>query len=107
MSFEAESNSKLTVIVPAYQLHFRFIDYQWQPICLKSKSDIFEHNTIADNNLEQIVDFPTRKDKILDLILTSHPSFKQRCKPMPSIGNSDNECLARRHHHPNTTTKTS
>jgi hypothetical protein len=24
MSFEAESNSELTVIVPAYQLHFRF-----------------------------------------------------------------------------------
>ena len=24
MSFEAESNSELTVIVPAYQLHFQF-----------------------------------------------------------------------------------
>jgi hypothetical protein len=24
MSFEAESNSELTVIIPAYQLHFRF-----------------------------------------------------------------------------------
>ena len=24
MSFEAESNSELTVIVPSYQLHFRF-----------------------------------------------------------------------------------
>ena len=24
MAFEAESNSELTVIVPAYQLHFRF-----------------------------------------------------------------------------------
>ena len=24
MSYEAESNSELTVIVPAYQLHFRF-----------------------------------------------------------------------------------
>jgi hypothetical protein len=24
MSFEGESNSELTVIVPAYQLHFRF-----------------------------------------------------------------------------------
>jgi hypothetical protein len=27
MSFEAESNSELTVIVPAYQLHFRFPVY--------------------------------------------------------------------------------
>jgi hypothetical protein len=25
MSFEAESNSELTVLVPAYQLHFRFL----------------------------------------------------------------------------------
>ena len=25
MSFEAESNSELTVIIPAYQLHFRFL----------------------------------------------------------------------------------
>jgi hypothetical protein len=25
MSFEAESNSELTVIAPAYQLHFRFM----------------------------------------------------------------------------------
>ena len=39
------------------------------------------------------MNFPTRKDKILDLILTSHPSFKQRCKPMPSIGNSDHDIV--------------
>jgi hypothetical protein len=25
MSFEAESNSEMTVLVPAYQLHFRFL----------------------------------------------------------------------------------
>ena len=30
----------------------------------------------ADNGLEQQVDFPTRKDKQLDLILTTHPSYK-------------------------------
>lgn len=47
----------------------------------------------SDNNLEQMVDFPTRKDKTLDLILTSHPSYKQRCKPMPSIGNSDHDIV--------------
>lgn len=48
---------------------------------------------IADSNLEQLVDFPTRKDKVLDLILTTHPSFKMRCKPMPSIGNSDHDIV--------------
>ena len=45
------------------------------------------------NSLEQIVTFPTRKDKTLDLIFTSHPSFMERCKPMPSIGNSDHDIV--------------
>ena len=48
---------------------------------------------IANNNLEQIVDFPTRKDNTLDLVLTTHPSFKARCKPMPSIGSSDHDIV--------------
>ena len=43
----------------------------------------------SDNGLEQIVDFPTRNENTLDLIVTSHPSYKQRCKPIPTIGNSD------------------
>ena len=43
----------------------------------------------VDNSFEQLFDFLTRKDKTLDLILTSHPSYKQRCKPMPATGNSD------------------
>ena len=47
----------------------------------------------SDNGLEQIVNFPTRKDKTLDLIFTSHPSFMERCKPLPSIGNSDHDIV--------------
>jgi hypothetical protein len=50
-------------------------------------------NMIADNNLEQQVTFPTRKDNTLDLIMTSHPSYKIRCKPLPSIGNSDHDVV--------------
>ncbi|CAC5410107.1 unnamed protein product [Mytilus coruscus] len=48
---------------------------------------------VADNGLEQIVHFTTRKDNTLDLILTSHPAFKLRCKPLPSIGNSDHDIV--------------
>ena len=33
-----------------------------------------------------MVDFPTRQDNTLDLVLTSHPGFKIRCKPLPPIG---------------------
>ena len=40
------------------------------------------------SSLQQPVDFSTRKDNFLDLILTSHPGFKLRCKPLPAIGNS-------------------
>ncbi|KAK6178593.1 hypothetical protein SNE40_013347 [Patella caerulea] len=47
----------------------------------------------TDNNLEQQVDFPTRKEATLDLILASHPSYKQRCKPLPAIGNSDHDIV--------------
>jgi hypothetical protein len=50
-------------------------------------------NIISDNNLEQQVDFPTRKDNILDIVLTGHPAFKLRCKPLPSIGNSDHDIV--------------
>ena len=34
---------------------------------------------VADNGLEQIVDYPTYKDNTLDLILTPYSVFKQRC----------------------------
>ena len=50
-------------------------------------------DTIADNGLEQLVDFPTRKENTLDLFFTTRPSFKQRCKPLPSIGNSDHDIV--------------
>ena len=48
---------------------------------------------VADNGLEQIVDFPTRKDNTLDLMLLSHPAYKLRCKPLPLIGNSDHDIV--------------
>lgn len=48
---------------------------------------------VADNSFEQQVTFPTRKDKTLDLLFTTHPSFTQRCKPIPSIGNSDHDIV--------------
>jgi len=32
-----------------------------------------------------MVTFSTRKENTLDLILTSHPSFTERCKPLPPI----------------------
>ena len=51
-------------------------------------------DVVNSNAIEQIVDFQTRKDKALDLIMTTHPSFKGRCKPLPSLGNSDHEIVS-------------
>ncbi|KAL8610333.1 hypothetical protein ACOMHN_041147 [Nucella lapillus] len=48
---------------------------------------------VADRNMEQQVDFPTRQKKTLDLILTTHPSLKTRCKALPSVGNSDHDVV--------------
>ncbi|KAL8612317.1 hypothetical protein ACOMHN_062264 [Nucella lapillus] len=48
---------------------------------------------VADSNMEQQVDFPTRQKKTLDLILTTHPSLKTRCKALPSVGNSDHDVI--------------
>lgn len=50
-------------------------------------------DAIADIGSEQVVKFPTRKDNVLDLIITTHPSLCQRCKPLPSIGNSDHDIV--------------
>ena len=49
---------------------------------------------LNDNDLEQTVDFPTSKDKTLDLIMTIYPYFKSRCNPhLPSLGNSDHDIV--------------
>lgn len=44
---------------------------------------------IHDNHLEQIVSFPTRKDRVLDLFLTNRPSLVNRCEPLPGISDHD------------------
>jgi hypothetical protein len=46
-------------------------------------------DTIQEISMEQIVDFPTRLDNILDLVLTTHPSLVNKCKPLPGIVDHD------------------
>ena len=78
---------------------FNLPDINWQTLSIKSHHYSEKVNKtfldiIANNDLEQQVDFPTRKDhNTLDLVLTTHPSFKVRCKPLPSIGNSDHDIV--------------
>ncbi|KAK3104689.1 hypothetical protein FSP39_007852 [Pinctada imbricata] len=42
-----------------------------------------------DLALDQIVDFPTRGDKTLDLVFVSNSSLIERCKPLPGLGDHD------------------
>ena len=42
-----------------------------------------------DNGLEQIIDFPTRHDNLLDILLTNRPSLVGRTDPVPGV--SDHE----------------
>lgn len=48
----------------------------------------------AEHSLEQMVAFPTRGDNTLDLVFTSHPSYVERCKPLPPIADkSDHDIV--------------
>ena len=44
---------------------------------------------LARTGMEQIIDFPTRKDNILDVIITNRPSLLNRCEGMPGLSDHD------------------
>ena len=44
---------------------------------------------VQDLGLEQVVDFPTRKEAFLDLFLTNRPTLVNRCEPLPGISDHD------------------
>ena len=46
-------------------------------------------DTFKDCLLEQIVNFPTRKNKTLDLFITNKPSLVSKCKPLPGLSGHD------------------
>jgi hypothetical protein len=77
---------------------FNVPDIDWPTLTIKgsqypdrTNKDILD--IVRDNVFEQIVNFPTRKTKTLDLILTTHPSFSTRCKSLPSLGKSDHDIV--------------
>ena len=46
---------------------------------------------VENCGLDQIVDFPTRDNNLLDIFLTNRPSLIQTCKSLPGI--SDHEIV--------------
>ncbi len=60
-------------------------------------------NIIQELSLEQIVNFPTRLDNILDIILTTNSSLIDKCKPLP--GFSDHNIVLVYNENPSNETK--
>ena len=44
--------------------------------------------------MEQVVNFPTRKQNTLDLLITNRPSFINNCIPVSGFGNHDSVILS-------------
>ena len=51
-------------------------------------------------SMEQVVNFPTRKQNTLDLLITNRPSFINKCIPVPAFGDSDSAILSNLICHP-------
>ena len=66
--------------------HEEIVSYQY----LKSINETFLQ-TIARTGLNQLVDFPTRLDNTLDLVITNRPSLSVRCEALPGL--SDHEVV--------------
>ena len=45
--------------------------------------------TLACTGLEQVVNFPTRGENILDIIATNRPTLVRQCQPMPGLSDHD------------------
>ena len=46
-------------------------------------------NTVMDIASEQIVDFPTRGQNLLDIFVTNRPSLLNKCTPLPGLSDHD------------------
>ena len=46
-------------------------------------------DTIANTGIQQIVNFPTRNNNTLDVVLTNHPSMAKQCVGMPRLSDHD------------------
>ena len=69
---------------------FNLPDIDWSTCCTtsyqypKALNDCFL-STITDLGLDQIVNFGTRNDNILDIFLTNKPALINRCEALPGV----------------------
>ncbi|XP_071491130.1 uncharacterized protein [Diadema antillarum] len=70
------------------------VDVNWETEQITSQQ--YRHSisesylqTLARTGLEQIVNFPTRRDNILDTISTNRPTLVRQCQSMPGLSDHD------------------
>ena len=73
---------------------FNLPDIDWKTNSIVSHNYLIPINKsildmIHDLGAEQMVDFPTRKDSILDIFVTNRPSLVNKCNPIPGLGHHD------------------
>lgn len=73
---------------------FNLPDMNWSSLTVTSNQYSYAMtdtylDILRNCNVEQIVDFPTRGNKTLDIFLTSNPGLIDRCKPIPGVGDHD------------------
>jgi hypothetical protein len=73
---------------------FNLPDIEWKGMSVLGSMypnhlNTFFIDIIQELALEQIVDFPTLQENILNLVLTTHPSLVNKCQPLPGLGDHD------------------
>ena len=69
---------------------FNLPDICWETQTITGHQNSKPNSTLfldleQDNNFNQVVTFPTRKDPMLDLFLTNQPSLVNRCQPLSDL----------------------
>ena len=88
-------NSKSIVVVGG-DFNLGYMDWDI-PSVITGKPNLQQHKTLLDilndHSLTQIVNIPTRQDKILDLLLTNYPSTVDKLETITPIGESDHDIV--------------
>ena len=74
---------------------FNFPDIDWE-VNYQYPKQLNERfiDLIDSCSMEQLVNFPTRKQNIIDLLITNRPSFISKCIPVPGFGDHDGAILS-------------
>ncbi|KAK3083794.1 hypothetical protein FSP39_003288 [Pinctada imbricata] len=69
-------------------------DIEWDTMSITGNRNSAPINTaflttVLDIGSEQVVNFPTRRNNLLDIFLTNRPSLINKCSPLPGLSDHD------------------